>query len=234
MKSSKLSGRTRYQTGGFLLLLVLVSLAIGLLILGVSMVSMDPFSAFNGSGADRYADPNAKPWDEGHLFINQALDGYNMGGRREPFSVQPKIEDLTYYDAYLYSGDEPRGTISVQISPDGDVAAVWEGKFTTNGVEYEVQHGNEELYDTSVFKGNIAPLKVYVDQNGEKNYRMLYFITGGDAVAASQAGNRIAGAGYVTGWINKDHTCFGKLWIVAYNRESPEVYQWQAVEPRKR
>ena len=221
------------RNGGFLLLLVLVSLAIGLLVLGVSMISMDPFAAFHGSGADRYADPNARPWDEGHLFINQALDGYKMGGRREPFPVQPKIEDLTYYDVYLYSGDEPRGTMSVRFTPDGDVAAVWDGKFTINDVEYEVQHGNEELYDTSVFKGNIAPLKVYEDQNGERNYRMLYFITSGGAVATSPTGDRISGAGYVTGWINKDHTCFGELWIVSFGSESPEVYQWQAIEPRK-
>jgi len=234
MKSIKMSDRIKYRNGGFLLLLVLVSLAIGLLVLGVSMISMDPFSAFNGSGADRYADPNAKPWDEGHLYINQSLDAYHMGGRREPFHVQPKIEKLTYYDAYLYSGDEPRGTISVRFNPDGDVEAIWEGKFTINGVEYEVQHGDDEIYDTGVFKGNISPLKVYEDQNGEKNYRMLYFITNGGAVATSQAGDRISGMGYVNGWINQDHTCFGKLWIVTYNDEAPEVYQWQAVEPRKR
>jgi hypothetical protein len=233
MESVKLSDRTKYQNGGFLLLLVLVSLAIGLLVLGVSMISLDPFAAFNGSGADRYADPNAKPWDEGHLFINEALDAYKMGGRRKPFPVQPKIEELTYYDAYLYSDGEPRGTINVRFTPDGDVAAVWEGKFTVNGVEYEVLHGNQDLYDTSVFRGNIAPLKVYQDLNGEKNYRMLYFISSGSAVAASQDGDRIEGAGYVNGWINKDHTCFGKLWIVTFGSESPEVYQWQAVEPRK-
>ena len=53
------------------------------------------------------------------------------------------------------------------------------------------------------------------------------------AVATSPTGDRISGAGYVTGWINKDHTCFGELWIVSFGSESPEVYQWQAIEPRK-
>jgi hypothetical protein len=231
MKTVITSDRIKYHNGGFLLLLVLVSLAIGLLVLGVSMVSMDPFAAFNGSGADRYADPNAMPWDEGHLFINESLDAYKMGGRREPFHVQPKFEKTTYYDAYLTGDGKPRGTVNIRISPDGDVAAVWEGKFTLNDVEYEVLNERNEANVTSVFKGNIAPLKVYEDQNGERNYRMLYFITCGNALAQSQAGDTINGTGYVTGWINKDHTCFGKLWIVTYDSESPEVYEWQAVEP---
>ncbi len=77
MESVTLSSSTKDHSGGFLLILLVVTLAIGLLVLGVSMVSMDPFAAFNGSGADRYADPNTAPWEEGRLFINPALDAYH-------------------------------------------------------------------------------------------------------------------------------------------------------------
>ncbi len=231
MKSIKQLSRVKYHNGGFLLLLVLVSLAIGLLVLGVSMISMDPFAAFHGSGADRYADPNAMPWDEGQLFINPALDSYDMGGRRDPFPVQPKFEKTTHYYVDLNEDGQSRGNVSIRISPDGDVAAFWEGKFTLDGVEYAVLNERNETNVTSVFKGNIAPLKVYEDENGEKHYRKLYFITSGYAVAASQDGDRIEGLGYVTGWINRDHTCFGKLWMVSGDSESPEVYEWEAVEP---
>jgi hypothetical protein len=234
MKSVTLSNRNKCHSGGFLLILVIVTLAIGLLILGVSMYSMDPFAAFHGSGADRYADPNAAPWQEGHLFINPALDAYHMGGKREPFPVQPKLEGTTYYDALLTKDGEERGTINVRFSPDGDVAAVWEGKFKLNDVEYEVLNEETGTYVTSVFKGNIAPLKVYEDENGKKHYRKLYFITSGYAVAAAQNGERIEGTGYVTGWMNKDHTCFGKLWIVSAGGESPAVYEWEAVEPTEK
>lgn len=221
----------RCHSGGFLLIMVLVTLAIGLLVLGVSMYSMDPFAAFHGSGADRYADPNAKPWQEGHLFINQALDAYKMGGKREPFPVQPQLEGTAYYDANLIGEGEGRGTINVRISPDGDVAATWEGKFVLNDVEYEVLNEDTGMSVTSVFLGNIAPFKVYQDESGENHYRKLYFITNGHAVAVSQDGDRFEGSGYVTGWINEDHSCFGKLWIVSYDRESPDAYEWDPVEP---
>jgi hypothetical protein len=222
------------RNGGFLLILVLVTLAIGLLVLGVSMISMDPFSAFNGSGADRYADPNAKPWEEGHLYINEALDAYKMGGRREPFPVQPKLEGTTYYDANLIMDGEEFGNVNVRISPDGDVAAEWEGKFVLNGVEYEVLSEKTGLSYTNVFTGNIAPLKVYEDENGKKHYRKLYFISSGQAVAGSQDGERIEGAGYVTGWINEDHSCFGRLWIVSFDTESPRICLWEEVEPTEK
>jgi len=234
MKSVFSSGRARYHNGGFLLILVLVTLALGLLILGVSMVSMDPFAAFHGSGADRYVDPNAAPWDEGHLFISEALDAYKMGGRREPFPVQPKLEGTTYYDASLAVDGKARGTINVRISPDGDVVAAWDGKFTLNDVEYEVLCEDLGLESTNCFRGNVAPLKVYVDETGERHYRKLYFITSGQASAAGQNGERIEGFGYVNGWVNEDHTCFGELWIVSAGSESPDIYEWDAVGPTEK
>jgi len=234
MKSVFSSTLIGARNGGFLLILVLVTLAIGLLVVGVSMISMDPFAAFHGSGADRYVDANAAPWEEGHLFINEALDAYKMGGKREPFPVQPKLEGTTYYDANLIMDGEEFGTVNVRISPDGDVVALWQGKFMLNNVEYEVLKEKMGLSVTSVFKGNIAPLKVYEDENGKKHYRKLYFISSGHAVAGSQDGDRIEGAGYVTGWINEDYTCFGKLWIVSFDTESPRICQWDPVEPAEK
>lgn len=229
MKRTDVSSRTRGQRGGFLLLLVLVTLAIGIVILGASMLTMNPFAAFNGSGADRYADPNAAPWNEGHLFINPALDAYHMGGRREPFWVQPKLKRITSYQADLFKDTQERGVVELFFSRNGDVRAEWNGKLKLKGVEYEVMHEEMEVGATSCFRGNIAPLKVYADANG-KDYKKLYFITGGYGLIVGQDGKRIEGPGYVTGWINKNHTCFGKLWIASGSGE-PIVYEWEAVAP---
>jgi cyclophilin family peptidyl-prolyl cis-trans isomerase len=118
----------------------------------------------------------------------------------------------------------------VRIDPDGDVLAKWSGKFKLRGVEYEVVYEDIGTESTSVFKGNIAPLKVYEDENG-KDHRKLYFITMGSAMAVDQNGGQFQSLGYVTGWINKDHTCFGKLWLPQGLDGSETVYEWETVLP---
>jgi amino acid transporter len=68
--------RKRSGFAGLLMLLLCVGILAFLYMMYTG--SFNPFAAFQGTERDRYSDPNAYPWEEAHLFIFEALDGYDM------------------------------------------------------------------------------------------------------------------------------------------------------------
>jgi len=225
--------KRRQNNGGFVLLSLLVAVAILLLLYVI--YTQNTFRFFAGTERDRYSDPDAYPWEEEHLFIDDVLDGYDMGGRRPPFPDQPPLKEALRYITDVYAGNEPRGQIKLYIWQDGDVSGSWSAAYgtrTDRNRYYETVQEYREGNKTNVFKGNTAPLKIYKDERGEDKSK-LYFITKGEFLLRESREQRmITGTIYVTGWIDKNYNAEGELVLLSLGKES-EFFVWGPAEAHK-
>jgi hypothetical protein len=213
-----------------MILMVAVTILIGLLI-WINLVS-SPFACFQGTVKDRYSDPNAYPWQEGHLFIRRALDGYDMGGRRPPFRSQPKFTNLLNYSAEVYSGSNKCGRIEMEVCDDGDVRASWSGEFELMGKRYRaVKPRIPSRREMNMFFGNYAPLKIYEDENG-KDPSKLYVITQGIFELKDPAGGEsIKDMAFITCWIDRDLKAEGRLSIPSFEQQGMLIFKLGPVDP---
>lgn len=218
--------------GGLFLILIL-GVAGMFLLFALYTGSLNPFSAWEGTEADRYSDPNAMPWEEGHLFIGQTLDGYGMGGRRPPFRAQPRVEEGLRYVTEVYDDEEPRGEVRLSIIKDGDARARWAGDFTIGSKHYTIasKQGNRMQTNMNLLEGNIAPLKIYEDENGRDRSRLYVITQGFFSLEESEKGESASGMAYFTAWINKDYTAEGCLWIPSFIDGKSARFDWGPVEP---
>jgi hypothetical protein len=230
-KGENTKGRSGF--GGLFLILIL-GVAGMFLLFALYTGSLNPFSAWEGTEADRYSDPNAMPWEEGHLYVQQMLDGYGMGGRRPPFRAQPKLEGSLRYVTDVYDDDEePRGEVRLSIIKDGDARARWAGDFTIGSKYYTVvgEQGSGFEAGVNLFGGNIAPLKIYEDENGRDRSKLYVITEGFFGLKESGKKEKITGTAYFTAWINKDYTAEGCLWIPSFIDDKSARFDWGPVEP---
>jgi hypothetical protein len=244
--------KPRQKKGGFLLLPLLIGVL--MLFMLYAMYTHNIFHFFAGTEKDRYSDPNAYPWEEGHLYINDVLDGYDMGGRRPPFREQPPLNDL-HYTASVYAGDEPRGEINLYITKEGDVAGWWSGAYgvkTDRNRYYETVRKYNEGNHTNEFKGNTAPLKIYKNERGEDKSKLYFISRGGFLLLERRENWATVGSIYVTGWIDRNYKAEGELFLVPssegelalemqefhmnslyVSEQELEVFYWGPVDPNK-
>jgi hypothetical protein len=220
----------RSGSSGLTILMVGITILIGCF-LWINLVS-NPFACFQGKAKDRYSDPNAYPWQEGHLFIRGVLDGYDMGGRRPPFRSQPQFTELLNYSAVVYAGGNKYGRIEMEITDDGDVRASWSGEFQIMGRRYQALKPKYPARTAmNMFFGNYAPLKVYEDENG-KDKSKLYVITQGMFELKDLSGEGgIKDGAFITCWIDRDFKAAGWLSIPSFEGQGMLIFKWGPVAP---
>ena len=59
--------RKKNRPGIAILLVFILTIGLAAIIMVLYSGTGNPFSAWEGTERDRYSDPNAKPWQEGHL-----------------------------------------------------------------------------------------------------------------------------------------------------------------------
>ncbi len=225
----KVRVRRRCGFSGLMILMVAVSVLIGCLI-WMNMAS-SPFALFHGTVKDRYSDPNAYPWQEGHLFFRGLLDNYDMSRRRPPFPIQPQFTNLLYYIAVVSDGENKYGRIEMEVCDDGDARASWCGEFEIMGKRYQaVKPEIPARGEMNMFFGNYFPLKVYEDENG-RDPSKLYVITEG--MFELKDPNGVAGSikdtAYITCWIDTDLKAEGRLSIPSFELQGMLIFKWGPV-----
>jgi hypothetical protein len=167
--------------------------------------------------APKRSAPNAMPWEEHHLILNPALDGY-INQRRKPSAEQPQFVRTVYLKAQVQYGEEPRGLVEFEIDCDGAVQGSWSADYVTGSTQFVTQKRIGGHFMSNTFRGNIVPSKVYKDQYGPDK-SVLYIIAKGDFVQSAQTLERkqtreVTGNVYLTGWVAEDYYAFGKLTLV--------------------
>jgi hypothetical protein len=182
------------RSGFALLLMILIVIVIG------AVMWLDPMSFFQSN------DPNL-PWNqEFHLVAKD--------GQVPPTTNQQVVIDKNMQlKVRLKKEDKPRGTLNILIGTNGRIHAGWDGEFyPEKKVFYDVVNGGAD--------GNIAPSKIYTDEEGIEDPSKLYFLTKGSYMVLVSDDNRgttfqINGMLYVRGWIEPNLHVKGEMIITA-------------------
>lgn len=199
---------------GFLLLMVLVSIAIGAII-----IYFAGFSSFfeDLPTTDRFGDN--LPWYEDFRLLEPGQEP------EEPWPEQPSIEKIIEYDTNAYLDKYPRAEIGIALYPDGTVAGRWYGLYNkTRQINVQIMGGD--------FQGNIDPSCIYQEGEDDEDPSKLYFIAKGKflLLKTNYEDNKVnnqAGDIYVTGWLDSDYKIMGKITITS-NKKYFEVFTYEA------
>ncbi len=193
---------------------VLLVLLIGIVILAM-LYMIDLTAMFGPTGSiDIYAE---RPWlEEKRLLAEKDLPVKQAGKKGKVV-----IKDKTIIAGDVQRKDEDRGGIEITIDPNGRACGQWNCAYQYPDSDYVIE---------AKFAGNIDPTKIYEDKTG-KNKQLLYFITKGkyQQVKTDKATkNRWPSEEiiYVVGWIRKDFSAKGKLFLMTADGGNAE-YDWQ-------
>ena len=232
MDSKNCSKKNLNRPGFALLLMFILTIGIAAIVMGIYCGSFNPFSAWQGSEKNRYSD-NKKPWEEDHLIWGGPLDGYDMSGRRPPFNAQPKIKDVVRYEAPLFNDGKQMGTVKVSVFKTHDAISSWQGEFDYNGKHYIAKLFNDKFTNKTVnaLSGNIYPLKIYKNQDGQDRSR-LYVITAGEYFLQGPTKDDVkSGSVYINAWLTKKFSAEGTLAIPSFDNGKDLIAKWGPVDP---
>jgi hypothetical protein len=235
MNDIRISGKGITNRPGFALLLVFI-LTIGLaaIIMVLYTGAGNPFSAWEGTEKDRFSDPNARPWEEGHYIWGGMLEGYGMSGRRPPFRAQPKLTREWSYQIQLLDGDRQMGTLNLLVMKNFDATSFWKGEFDIEGKHYTAELWSDERLNRTLnsFSGNIYPLKIFEGPRGRDRSK-LYVITAGPyELRGPQPQDTLSGSAYVNAWVSKDLSAQGTLSIPNFIQGRDLILNWGPVYPK--
>lgn len=195
---------------GYALLVLLLAIVI------VALLYMIDLTAMFGPAEkiDRYAE---RPWFEEKRLLAEKDFPVKQTGKKGKVVIKNK----TVLSGTVQRKEENRGNIEISIDPNGKAYGRWNCAYQYPESSYTI---------SAEFTGNIDPTKTYEDKTG-KNKQLLYLITKGqyqqtktDIKTASQWLSEEAI--YVVGWINKDNSAKGKLFLMTTDGGNAE-YDWQ-------
>ncbi|MEN6385719.1 MAG: hypothetical protein ABFD79_11050 [Phycisphaerales bacterium] len=194
-------------------------IAILAVIVIVAMIYMIDLSAIFGP-IDKNRAYEERPWfEEQRLVSTFPVKQTGKGGKA-------LILTQTILSAPVQRKNAERGKIEIAIEPNGLAKGHWQ-------CSYQHTEDKSSYNITADFKGNIDPAKTYNDPNGS-NKKLLYFITKGryHQLKTDADGKQwpVEAPVYVVGWIDKDHSARGKIFLMS--NDDPEShgnaeYDWQ-------
>jgi hypothetical protein len=195
---------------GYALLVILVAIVIIALLYMIDLTAM-----FGPRGTiDIYAE---RPWFEEKRLLDADKFPIKQTGKKG----KAVIRDQTILAGTVQHKGENRGDIEITIDPNGRAYGHWSCAYQYPESSYTI--GAE-------FAGNIDPTKIYEDKTGT-NKQLLYFITKGiyQQIKIDKATNNQWPSEetiYVVGWIQKDYSAKGKLFLMTADGGNAE-YDWQ-------
>jgi hypothetical protein len=199
--------------------MLLICVAIGAVIYLFALWPLVSKSGLGSRKRVRQADPNALPWEEEEsYFVDDTLQGYGMEAEIRLYPEQPKLKGRTRFEATVYDGDQQRGTLEIRIRPDGTIRGSWSADFTIGPepvIRYRTVMDRSSDFVPDNFRGNLAPWKIYEDEDGQDKSK-VYLIAKGSCVLRAhnlKTGKKsnISETFYVTGWIGTDYNAAGEL-----------------------
>jgi hypothetical protein len=199
---------------GFVLIAIL---AVVLIIVMLYMINMT--SIFGPM--DKNRPDEERPWFEEKRLVDKNAFPLKQTGKRG----KVVINDETILKGNVQRKDEKRGDIEIVIEPGGLAKGHWQCAYEYTDSSYII---------SAEFSGNIDPMKTYQNETG-KNYQLLYFITKGtyqQIKTDKNTGNQWPSKQtiYVVGWVDKDYSAKGRLFLMADNDEESHgnaEYEWQ-------
>jgi len=201
----------KIKNQGYVMLAVLLAIVI------VAMLYMVDLTAMFGP-IDKNRAYEERPWFEDKRLVEKEKLPIKQTGKGD--------KTLIYTETVLAGGverkGEKRGDIEIIIEPNGLAQGHWQ-------CAYEYADSKTSYTITANFAGNIDPTKTFEDPNGT-NKKLLYFITKGqyEQIKIDADGKQWPNKEtvYAVGWIDKDKSVKGKIFLMTADGGSAE-YNWR-------
>jgi hypothetical protein len=203
-----------FRNGYAALLALLIAIAILAILYMIDLTAM-----FGPTGnVDIYAE---RPWFE----EKRLLDADNFPVKQTGKKGKVVISEQTKLTGPVQHNSENRGNLEITIDPNGRAYGHWNCAYQYTDSSYTI---------SAELAGNIDPNKTYEDKNGT-NKQLLYFITKGkfQQIKTDKATDNQWPSSetiYIVGWIQKDFSAKGKLFLMADSDEESHgnvEYDWQ-------
>jgi len=197
--------------GGFALLVVLIAVAI------VAVLYFLDLRAIFGPAVPVTEPPSHRPWVEEERIVGE-------GGKiKLPKAPKPVLETDLILEGLVSRNSAARGTVTIEITPNGKVTGAWSCDHVQDGQRHVVN---------AAFDGNVDASKTYEDERGEDK-SLLYFIAKGkyaEEIYDETTGSSSSAKGvvYVTGWLGSDYTGWGHITLTT-DKTWSITYEWATV-----
>ena len=214
-------GFTRSYSGGFALLILLVTMALGLIIYAIQLQGLGDKTNVLSQGEPT---PQSFPWDELWRLEQRhrtAVADQNLG--------IPEAFDLT---ASVKEDGRSRGEALLTVYPEGSVVGAWGGSYYRT-VPHPDKPGKEirvEVEISANLEGIIDPGKEYRDEGGQTAPDTLFMILQGEyrGTETDRDTNQVrmvAGQLVLSGWLPLDNRGFGTLHLLGADQQEI-VFDW--------
>lgn len=197
---------------GFAGLVILVAVAIMLVLMMIQMRTLfRPVRGYRKSTS-----PASRPWLQDELLVP---DDKLIQLPRPP---KPTLDKPFSFTVPVTRKDNDRGQITIDFLTTGEVAGMWQCRYSHENIDYTYN---------ATFKGNIDVSNTYSDKKGDDPSK-LYFFTKGDYTqmtynCKSEEETFTEGFVYTTGWMDPDHSVSGIITITT-DRSWSADYLWQS------
>jgi len=204
--------RARSRRGAALILGLVISIALLVVIYAIYTSALFGPSTVLRTGSGVAED---RPWLEEDRIVP-------FGQMIElPRPPRMQIDKPDTINARVFREGEPRGQLSILLSPRGEVICTWHAEFA---------HGQRETTFDATAEGNIDVSKTYEGTDGP-DATLLYFITKGTYTEqvydrGTTRGFVSGGTVYVTGWLPPDGRGHGKITLTT-DKKSSVSYEWK-------
>ena len=196
---------------GYVLIMLLVVIAIGLMIYYADMMWM------GGGQSVKPEKPEDQPWAKENL-IRDSNHPAKAAKKTAADSTKPVISKPLALKGEVASKDAKRGQVVFTIQPDGTLSGNWQCQYSYTHAAYVI---------TATFKGNTD-----ATQNLSDDASKLYLVARGDfdqkeTNLESGEITQTKGTVYFSGWLGSDLAASGTLSITT-NKKWHADYTWTA------
>lgn len=222
MQSEKNNRMLRSHRSGFVLLLFLIIIAIGIIIY---FVGFDTTSGSLPASENPASSHEVMPWEHEESLLTS---GEVPNAR--PYEDQPSIENGIYIEATVEQSNTIRDFI-VRINPDGTVQGRW-------NADYNKGNNPRMNYVMSAeFEGNIDPTVIFFDENGDDPTKLFMIAKGDIHILETNFDNGKVQNSlqdiWISGWVDKDKKAKGRMLLIT-GRQTYQTFNWKASQSSKK
>jgi hypothetical protein len=208
IKGSTMANKNK---NGYVLIMLLVVIAIGMMIYYADMMWI------GGGQTVKQEKPEEQPWKDESL-INDPNHPARAAKKPAVNSTKPIISTPLALKGAVASKDADRGQVVFIIQPNGTIDGNWQCQYSYTHSAYEI---------AAMFKGNTD-----TTQNAPDDVSKLYLVAKGEFVQKatnldSGEVTETTGTAYFSGWLGSNLTASGTLSITT-NKKWHADYTWTA------
>lgn len=222
MKSVKNSRMSKSNRSGFVLILILIIVVIGIV---WCFVSFSKPSISLPASVNPASSHEVLPWEHKEKLLTS-----DEAPNASTSENQISIENGIFMEATVKQSQTARDFL-INITPYGSVQGGWYADYSTGRkprMNYVMSAG---------FEGNIDPTVMFFDENGDDPTKLFFIAKGKISILATNYDNGKIQLSeqdiWISGWVHKDQRAKGEMLLIT-GKKTYQTFNWKASPPTKK